>query len=231
MFNMFKKTTEKNAATAAKAQSTASVGELAQAVRENEARVEQQKKEIRHQIYELEERLKNWTGVKLEGVNTFDLSEIEKNAQPSESRDGIRLKIRAMRDVAGRPAFYDEQMMEALTAYLQAIRPVVAQLEAVEWEKAHQMKVKREEMEQAIRDINVEYEAADHKIKSLLKVAKISPAMVETEKRFQTNRVWGGTTACPIAELIDDALKSCEDRDVLKLLFYANFPHEPVFKL
>jgi predicted DNA-binding ribbon-helix-helix protein len=197
------------------------IEKLAQAVKDNEARVEQQRTAIQNQIYELENEINKPAGLSTSNLKSFDIADIE--SMTRETRGAIAIKIQAMKDALKQPACCDKQLLLAEKEYLTALRPIVEALESLQWEKINQMEQKRAAMEQEIGELNAEHVEADQKIESMLRVSRMSHLSREYEKRIPMNGLWGITTSSSVTGLIDTAIQGCEDGR--KFNVFANFPH------
>lgn len=208
---MFKKETKVavEKTTAAEKEAGPSIEQLAQAVRDNETRVEAQRKDITSKEWHLIDLLhkpKAEQGRK-GNVDSFDLEKIEHTAAEAESEERLVAKLFACDDALHQPSCCDRDFLNSLRDYLVAIRPRVVDLENEQWECLGRIQQLRQEIQQ----YNNEYDAALRQIAELLRVAHIFPLWQWHDKRFPMNGACGIGGALPIVKLIDDAIADSED--------------------
>ncbi len=206
-----------------KANAEVSIEELAQAVRENAARVEKQRKAIEDRIIELKDEIQKPTVLKTENISGFGISEIENNTRPTASREELKSKITALEIALDRPACCDKGYLDAARKYLNAIRPVIAEIEASQYEHIHNVKVKESELQRYAEEQMDEYAKEDSKIESMLKVAHLTHIGLEYNKLIPMHGLWGIATNTPVVSIVDGAIQGCDDGNEYDV--YANFPH------
>ena len=202
---MFRKEETKQAASS----STPSIEELAHKVKDNAARVELQREEIKTKEYRLLDSLNKPEVERTQRPRTdsFDVAEIENQAKTHESGDAIFAKVRALDYALEQPPCCDREYLNSIWEYLQAIRPEVDTLEGKQWELIRKV----HELSAQIQQLNQEYAAVDQEIEDLLKVAHISHWGREYDKQVPMNGLWGISDSKPVTGLIDDAIGDCQD--------------------
>ena len=184
---------------------TPSVEELAQAVKSIEDKVENQRTALYFKRENLKDQLTKPVSAKVKVPDSFDIADIENQTVLIESEESIIAKIKAIDLALERPACYDSELLGALHEYLLAIRPIVEEMDAKQWQILRQIS----SLEHQIAELNGEFDRATGKVENLISLARLYAYRREYDKRRPMNGLWGIASSLPFTDLVDSALQRC----------------------
>jgi hypothetical protein len=198
-----------NKDTLVKSETDQNIDAFAQAIKENETRVEKQRMDIYWKERRYMDMMNQPTSEQTVKIKpgSFDAAEIEGAAQVIESKDIIWAKICALDDALAKSPCFDRQFLDSIREYLKAIRPVVKELEEKQWDFIRQI----EELNKQARQCEQEYKETTRQINDMLNIAHISCLAREYDKLAPMNGLWGITWSLAIIDAVDRAIKECDD--------------------
>lgn len=174
---------------------------LKENVLSNKKRVIEQKQAIVNKITELKKQLDQPTRIKNVPIESFSIKDIENSTEPKESKAEIAKKIAALNEASQLPIWCDKKFMDSVHEYLNAIRPVVEELEQKQFESVKLIKEKELEAKEYIDSMNRNYLTDQAEIKKL--IAVVDNGLAWSDSRYD-KRV---SNTALFTDIIDNALK------------------------
>jgi hypothetical protein len=200
--------------------------DLAADMEANRVRTEKQKAEIPGRIDVLRKELDMPQQIPVKTFNSFEENDVFENSTPRENKSVIAKKITSLMAVMELPIQSDKGYMNSIHRYLEAIRPVVIELEAKQWENLKLIEAREQELEAMKQEILTpvwgEYFEQQTEIKRLMNTAYNGMGNVTKSYNKQCYR-WSDINNAPykiepLVSIIDRVLEANEGSEVERAL-------------